>query len=51
MRKGENEEKGGGEGEIEKERATPARKLEDHAKLAKRENRGYHFMKQQAESN
>ena len=39
------------EGEIEKERATPARKLEDHAKLAKWENRGYHFMKQQAESN
>ena len=39
------------ETEIENERATPARKLEDHAKLAKWENRGYHFMKQQAESN
>merc|ERR1712100_216080 len=39
------------ETEIENERATPAMKLEDHAKLAKWENRGYHFMKQQAESN
>ena len=38
------------ETEIENERATPAMKLEDHAKLAKWENRGYHFMKQQAES-